>query len=78
MFETLTRGRSAVEVRDALKHLGITHIYVDWQEIERYRSPSNYGFTPFVSPGEFERLVREGVLGRAEAVAEKRELFEVR
>lgn len=77
-FETLARGRSPDTVRLALGRLGVTHIYVDWQEIERYRSPGNYGFTPFVTPAEFDRLVKAGVLEPAATVEGTRELYRVR
>ena len=39
----------------------IAYIYVNWGEIDRYRH-SNYGFTDFVQPEVFDRLVAEGVL----------------
>ena len=61
-IETIARGRSPAEVGEALRRLGITHVYVDWFEIDRYRSPGNYGFTPFVTPEVFDRLVAAGVL----------------
>jgi hypothetical protein len=34
---------------------GITHVYIDWSEIARYRSPGNYGFSDFVTPGLIHR-----------------------
>lgn len=77
-FETFARDASPEQVRDALTRLGITHIYVDWREIERYRSPGNYGFTPFVVPAEFERLVKAGVLDRPTSLGEQQELYRVR
>ncbi len=61
-FESIDRGRSPAEVRDELARRGITHIYVDWSEVARYRSPGNYGFTDYVTPDRFDRLVRAGVL----------------
>jgi hypothetical protein len=77
-FETLAKGKAPEDVREGLNRLGVTHVYVDWFEIDRYRSPHNYGFTPFVTPDEFDRLVRAGVLEGPEAVGEKRELYKVR
>ena len=41
---------------------GVTHVYVNWDWIRRYREPSNYGYTDFVRPDRFDRLVSEGVL----------------
>ena len=61
-FESIDRGKSPEEVRDELARRGITHVYVDWSEIHRYRSPGNYGFTDYVTPERFDRLVRAGVL----------------
>jgi hypothetical protein len=62
LFEQLVWGRSAAEIRAALAARGISYVYVDWAEIERYRSPGNYGFTDFVQPSIFEHLVRQGIL----------------
>jgi len=62
LFEQLVRGRSAGEVRAALAKHKISHVYVDWGEIGRYRSPGNYGFTDFVRPPVFEELVGQGIL----------------
>ncbi|MFM8219423.1 MAG: hypothetical protein ACKOJF_10940 [Planctomycetaceae bacterium] len=55
--------RPTAELRAELTRRGITHIYVNWLEILRYRSPGNYGYTPFVHPGRFEELRERGVLG---------------
>jgi hypothetical protein len=51
------------EIRAKLRAEGITHIYVNWDWIRRYRSPGNYGYTEFVSPSRFDELMRSGVLG---------------
>jgi hypothetical protein len=77
-FETLTRDRAPAQIRRALADLGITHIYVDWYEIDRYRSPGNYGFTAYVTPEVFARLVAAGVLDPAEALGSRQELYRVR
>ncbi len=65
IFEQLMRGRDAAQRRAQLRERGVSHIYVDWAEIERYRQPGNYGFTDYVTPellhGELEaeqRLIR--------------------
>ncbi len=62
LFEQLVREHSAEEIRAALAVRGISHVYVDWGEIRRYRSPGNYGFTDFVRPPVFEELVGRGIL----------------
>jgi hypothetical protein len=51
------------QILDKLHAEGITHIYVDWDWIRRYREPGNYSFTDFVRPKRFEELEREGVVG---------------
>jgi hypothetical protein len=62
IFEQLTKGRSAEERREAFRSRNITHVYVNWSEIARYRAPGNYGFTEYVQPAVFEELVSQGVL----------------
>ncbi len=77
-IETLARDRSPEQVRRGLIRLGVTHVYVDWSEIARYRSPGNYGFTPFVAPDLFAGLVRAGVLEPAGKPGPRQELYRVR
>ena len=48
---------------------GITHVYVNWNWILRYRSPGNYGYTDFVTPERFAELQRMGILGPALPIA---------
>ncbi len=60
IFEQLVKGRSPQEVRAALAEQSITHVYVHWGEIARYRR--TYGFTEFVQPAVFEQLVSHGIL----------------
>jgi len=55
--------RSAAEVKAELSRRGITHIYVNWLEILRYRSPGNYGYTAFIEPRRFDELRQLGVIG---------------
>jgi len=62
LFEQLVRGRSAPEVRAAFASRGVSYVYVNWSEIQRYRSPGNYGFTDFVQPSVLEELVGQGIL----------------
>jgi 4-amino-4-deoxy-L-arabinose transferase-like glycosyltransferase len=77
-IETIAKDRSPAEVGEELRRLGVTHVYVDWFEIERYRSPGNYGFTPFVTPALFSRLVEAGVLKPPSRLGLRQELYEVR
>ena len=60
-LELLSRGHTAEEVRLGLRARGITHVFVDWDEIARYRQ-SGYGFSAYFRPEVFGRLVNEGVL----------------
>ncbi len=64
-FETLMADRSSEERRRALADLGVTYVAVAWNEIARYRSPGNYGFTDYIQPELFDELVRSGVLAPA-------------
>lgn len=59
-FEQLVKGRSPEEIRRALQSNGITHVYVHWGEIARYRA--TYGYTDFVQPDVFDRLVDQRIL----------------
>lgn len=52
--------KPANEIYARLKAEGITHVYVNWLEILRYRR--TYGYTPYVTPARFEDLVRNNVL----------------
>ncbi|MBI1348480.1 hypothetical protein GC163_19575 [bacterium] len=56
--------KSAADIRKILREHGITHVYVSWSEILRYRQPYSYGYSDFVHPLRFDELVADGVLGR--------------
>jgi hypothetical protein len=77
IIEVLARGHSPEQVREALRRLGVTHIYVDWPEITRHRKPGGYGFTPFVTPEVFTRLVRAGVIKPIASPGPDRDLYQV-
>jgi hypothetical protein len=77
-IETLAKGRTPAEVQRALIERGITHVYVDWGEVERHTKPGGYGFTPFVTPGLFSRLVEAGVLDPQPKPGDKQKLYRVR
>ncbi len=57
---------SPTEIRRRLAHANVSHILVDWGEIERYRA--TYGFDPWVQPAVFETLVEKGVLAPLPAI----------
>lgn len=78
IFERLARGRTPAEVSRALDEMGISHVYVSWREIDRYRSPGNYGITSFLQPQVFDDLVAQGVLERLPAIGDDSgEMFRV-
>jgi len=56
--------KPANEILQKLHEQGITHIYVCWEWIRRYREPGNYGYTEFAAPAQFDRLMAAGVLGQ--------------
>lgn len=76
-IEDLSRGRDAEAFRRALHGLGVTHVYVDWHEIERYRQPGNYGYTDYVTPERFAAWVAAGVLDRPLAIGQQQDLYRV-
>lgn len=66
VFETIARGKSSSEVRTELHEHQISHIYLHWGEVVRYRD--TYGYTSFVTPRVFSELEQAGVLLRRLAV----------
>ncbi len=52
--------RPMAEIRRTLAERGITHVYVNWSELLRYRT--TYTYTDFVAPERFEALVEGGLL----------------
>jgi hypothetical protein len=77
-LETLARGQTPAQLRESLRRAGVTHVYVDWFEVERYRKPGNYGFTPFVTPEVFSKLTEARVLSAPEPLGPRQELYRVR
>lgn len=65
IFELLMKGRNRAERIAALRDRKISHVYVNWSEIRRYRSPGNYGFTEYVTRDCIRELVeQQGILRR--------------
>ena len=77
-FEAIARDQSPAAIHQALLARQITHVYVDWAEIARYRKPGNYGFTDFETPELFDGLVRAGVLGPGVRLGTSQMLYPVR
>lgn len=49
VFERIFRGRDEAERRARLSELGVSHVYIDWAELRRYRQPGNYGYSSYVT-----------------------------
>ncbi len=78
IFETIVYGRSLSAVHRSFRIRKITHVYVDWAEIERYRKPGNYGFSDFEQPAVFENLIQAGILANPVSIGPAQVLYEVR
>ncbi len=76
-IEILSRGVEPEVFRARLKERGITQVYVDWHEIERYREPGNYGFTSYVEPARFREWVSAGVLAGPTPIGPEQDLYTV-
>ena len=55
-----SRLKSLEDIRTIFRKNGITHVYVNWSEVLRYRL--TYGFTDFVTPKRFVDLQSAGIL----------------
>ena len=64
--EALLMAGSPTEKRRRLRERGFTHVLVHWVEIERYRSPGNYGFSTWPQRSDMDALVDESVLVRVD------------
>jgi hypothetical protein len=58
-FEKLTATKSKDERIKALSELGITHVYIHWNELARYRSEGNYGYSDYVTEAVIRELIDE-------------------
>lgn len=54
--------KPAAEIAATLRERGITHVYVNWSEILRYRQ--TYGYTKYVTPERFLKLQEAGILSK--------------
>jgi hypothetical protein len=61
-LSALAAQRGPAAVHAELLARKVAYVYVDWDEIERYRRPGNYGFSPIPQPALFHQLVAAGVL----------------
>jgi hypothetical protein len=59
VLEQLLRGRTREERYAALRAERISHVFVFWRELDRYRSPGNYGYSDFVTRDLVRRVLVE-------------------
>jgi hypothetical protein len=57
------RLKSPDTIRATFREHGVTHVFVNWSEILRYREPGSYGYTDFAHPDSLAALQAAGVLG---------------
>lgn len=77
-IEELARGKDPAGLRRALRDRGLTHVFVDWKEIQRHKQPGGYGFTAFVTRERFAGWVAAGLLDRPIALGTEQELYRIR
>ncbi len=54
LLELICRDRPNAGVRTELSRRGVTHVYVNWAEVARYRA--TYGYSEFARPAVFRQL----------------------
>ncbi len=74
----MATGKTPEQLRLALEERHLTHIYVDWKEIQRHRQLGGYGFTDFVTPARFADWVAAGILDRPIKIGLEQELYPIR
>jgi hypothetical protein len=78
IIETMANGRDPAGFHRALRDQHLTHVYVDWREIQRHRQLGGYGFTDFVTPERFAGWVASGVLERPRLIGSEQELYRIK
>ncbi|UUO07599.1 glycosyltransferase family 39 protein [Blastopirellula sp. J2-11] len=56
------KDKTAAQRKEILHARKVSHVYVNWNEIARFRSPGNYGFAELVTPEFIAELVAQNVL----------------
>jgi hypothetical protein len=56
--------RAPDEIREELARRDVTHVFVNWLEVLRYRT--TYGYSEFVTPERLQQLVDDGILDRVD------------
>ena len=83
VFESMMRDRTYQQRLAALRAAKVSHIFVFWRELDRYRSPGNYGYSKYATRDLIRRrLVDEQNLLREvrfdpDTPADSSQLFEV-
>jgi hypothetical protein len=49
VLEKLFKGKTREERYDALRRNRISHVHIRWFELDRYRSPGNYGYSDYTT-----------------------------
>jgi hypothetical protein len=66
MLEELAGLVDPKERAEFFRRRGVRYVAVDWGEIERYRSPGNYGFSQRIDRRLMDQLVEQGVVERVD------------
>jgi hypothetical protein len=78
VLETLLRDRSREERLRVLREQRISHIFVSWYELRRYREPGNYGYSDFPTRELFhDELVAQQRLLKPIPIFHRGEVLEV-
>ena len=82
VMEQMFAGKSRDERLKALRAANISHIFIFWRELERYRAAGNYGYSDYVTRELVEQeLIEEQQLLKPVKIPldpQKGQLFEVR
>ena len=63
VFETMMKNRTREELLNAFREKRISHVFIFWYELDRYRSPGNYGYSDYVTPELVQReFVEQDIL----------------
>jgi len=63
VFETMMKNQTKDDRMNALREKRISHVFIFWYELDRYRSPGNYGYSDYVTPELIRReFVERGIL----------------
>ncbi len=72
--EAWLRGVDPAKQRENLNAAGVTHLIINWNELSRYRSPGNYGFSAWPRREDIDRLIANQVLRPMDTPFDTREI----